>query len=251
MAGRHSTKRDSGTRPGSSPIWKSIALRVGLTALVLAAVIMASSLYFGANRTAAPEPGSSAATQAVSPTPSPTPAPANPTPVTPTPTSTTNTGSNGTGSSTTTSTSSSALAAGIYAAHIADLKSVVPAEFGGYDVRTLQISDSEIGVPLQPDSSGPQATVRSALVVISDKGSAAAAQSFVSGMVKAFSKNVMHATAGSAKGLFATDGQAVAAFRFARGRYIVEVLVTSATGAPSELKSEVLRLAGMMPASRP
>jgi hypothetical protein len=70
-------------------------------------------------------------------------------------------------------------------------------------------------------------------------------------MSKAYSRNVMHATTGSVTGIFGTDGSRLAAFRFARGRYVVEVVITARTGTPADLKAEVLRLAALMPASRP
>jgi hypothetical protein len=270
MAGRHSAGKRSaskvevltasapeGTAPSEVEAKTSAMsgrtraiIRIAVTVVVLAIVIVAVSLFSGAKHVdttpAAPvilsSPTSStvAATTTVSAVASTTVS-----------AGTTGSTSISTGGSTTSTSTSSAPAAGVYGSRIADLASVVPASFAGYDMRSVEKSSDELIIPLQPNSSGPKDTVSLAVVSISDKGSAAKAASFVTGMDKIYPQNVMHAVAGSVTGVFGTDGTRLAAFRFARGRYVVEVTVTALSGSPAELKPEVLRLAALMPASQP
>jgi hypothetical protein len=163
----------------------------------------------------------------------------------------TGTGTGATSSRSTTAAASGTLAPGIYASHVADLSSVVPTSFTGYTEREVTTDTSEYSVPLEPTRSGPYyGKVRLATITISDFGSAAKATSFVTGMKKAYAKDFTTAKAGFATGRFGTDGAQIAAFRFSRGRYAVEVVVTSSGMAPIKLKSEALALASLLPASR-
>jgi hypothetical protein len=244
-----------GAEKAAKPSRKAMFLRIGGTALALAVVILAVSLYAGAQRTAGPTLPpiiSSVPTQSASATTTPS----GTTTTSTTATSTTGTNTNGTGTGTGTGTGSTAatsggVPAGIYASQIADLASVVPSTFLGYDMRSVAKDSAAVIVPLQPDADGPNDTVSLAVVSITDKSTAAKATAFVSGMSKAYSRNVMHAGAGSVTGIFGTDGTRLAAFRFARGRYVIEVVITAKTGSPATLKTEVLRLASLMPASQP
>lgn len=243
MAGRHGAKKQ-----GMSARTRTI-VRIGGTVAALAVVILAVS-WFATPKTPAPVAtgpgGGVVATQTAVATVTPsnpvtsTPAPSNPatgtpsTPVTPvTPPDTT-----------------TPLPAGIYATGIADLTSVVPKTFAGYDKGDVEVGSLAVIVPLQPNSSGPRSTVRIAVVSITDKGSESKAAAFVTGISKVFGKNASQETASSAHGTFGTDGAHVAAFRFARGRYVVEVLVTASSGSPLNQKAETLRLASLMPASQ-
>ena len=261
MAGRHSAGKRSAS-PDSPAAEKApkkalsgrkaLYLRIGVTVLALAAVIFGVSLFNTGKKSdnnLPPITGSPTSTVGATGTPTTPSGTSTQTGSTGT-SSTTNSGTN-TGTNTGATTTSTVLMAGVYGSKIANLGSVVPATFAGYDMRTVDASGDAYIIPLAPDATGPKDTVSVAVVSITDKNSASKAAEFVDGIDKAYSHNVMHATAGSAKGIFATDGQRIAAFRFARGRYVVEVLVTSANGTPSELKSEVLRLAALMPASQP
>jgi len=267
MAGRHSAGKTKKTTPASveapgsgderatavaKPGRKAMLLRIGGTALALAVVILAVSLYSGAQRTATPTLSPITSVPTTTPSAATTPS-ANTTASTSATTAAgTNANTNGTGTGTgSTTATSGGVPAGIYASQIADLASVVPSTFLGYDMRSVEKDGGAVIVPLQPDADGPNSTVSLAVVSITDKETAAKATTFVSGMSKAYSRNVMHATAGSVTGIFGTDGTRLAAFRFARGRYVVEVVITAKTGSPVTLKTEVLRLASLMPASQP
>jgi hypothetical protein len=152
--------------------------------------------------------------------------------------------------STTTSTASVAATAGIYAHVISTLSSVVPTSFAGYRAGGANDTGDYYSVPLTPSGTGAAAGVRIASVTINDMGSSARAAAFVSGIKKAYKKDVRKATAGRMSGMFGTDGVHTASFRFARGRYTVEVLVVSTSTAPLGLEKEALRLAALLPASR-
>ena len=245
MAGRHSQGRVSAPDKASSAGWKRTALRLGITAAVGAVVILGFSL-FNSQKVPTPSPVAQITSTPTTATLSPTETTGSPAATgagaatrTPTPTSPRDT----------TQGSGAAVAPGIYATVIKDLASVVPSQFAGYDEGNPENQAGYVSVPLQPNSSGPADKVRMASVTIADAGSASKAAAFVSGIAKAYSKNVHHATVGAVTGIFATNGTNTAVLRYARGRYTIEVLVFALSGVPLSLESQATALGSALPAS--
>ncbi|MDP2233469.1 MAG: hypothetical protein Q8K89_07525 [Actinomycetota bacterium] len=118
---------------------------------------------------------------------------------------------------------------------IADLATLLPSAAPGYVLGSPVKSETDASVPMDSDQSG--AVFSRILASVHDRGNAAGALKFVTDVSR--SAYPQDAAEFSYRGIpvyFGTNGQNSATAAFARGRYVFEVIITSAGGNPAELR---------------
>ena len=232
--GRHSKQRET-------PKW----LRIGLTGLALAIVILVAGVLANL-RGNVPTP---VATNTAAPTITASPT----VPATSTAIATTIVPATSTAAATGTATlpgQSASLPADAFTRPIADLTSLLPIAVAGYTVGNVETSTASAIVPLEPTNAGPLGKVTIVVLTVFDKKSDAAARTYVDQFQRAYSKDLSTITVGTLAGRFGTDGSHLAAIVFSRGRYAFEIVATATRGAPIDLKPIVLQAAQAFGATR-
>jgi hypothetical protein len=128
-----------------------------------------------------------------------------------------------------------------------DLKKLLPATMDGYSLGASQIIAPDATVAGEPDASGSGFT--NILWAVHDRGSESAAQQFVDGLSNGlYSKDKAPVNVRGVTGTFGTDGTRFASIVFRRGRYAYEVIVTSSTN-PLDAKALAEKAAAAFPAA--
>jgi len=156
-------------------------------------------------------------------------------------------GSSGSGGTSTPNTTTSPTAQSVYTTKIKDLTSVLPTTFPDYDLMgTMQVK-RDASVTGQPTVSN--GVVANLSWTVHDRSTTSSAKSFVSKTSKsAYSHDGATVTAGGTKAYFGTDGTKFATIVFTRGRYVFEVILTSARNSPADTKDAAIRAANAFPA---
>jgi hypothetical protein len=235
-SGKHAKRRET-------PTW----VRIGVTALVLAFVIIAVGVLANL-RAPAPAPASvpaaSVASSSVAAAPSVTTSTASAT-------STVAVSATGTAPSSPTSPGGGTpLASDAYNQPISDLASLLPKTVTGYTVGLVETSTANAIVPLRPASGDPLGKVTIVVLTVFDKKTVAGALSYVDKFPTAYSKDLGTVTLGTLSGRFGTDGTHLAAIVFSRGRYAFEIVGTVTRGAPRDVKQLVIQAAQAFGATR-
>ncbi len=141
----------------------------------------------------------------------------------------------------------------LYAGAVADVSSLLPKAVKGYAVAGLIPADAaDVEAPYEPSKDTSYAGKVPLMVIgVHDFGSPAAASAFVDGAGKAYPKDVASVKVGRLVGKYGHDGRRLASVSFARGRFAFEVTLTTSDGDPAAYKSEVLRIAALIPAALP
>ena len=138
----------------------------------------------------------------------------------------------------------------VYLKAVRDIGSLLPTSVAGYDAGVVETSTASAILSLEPTKSGPLGKARIVVLTVLDKRSAAGAKAYVAAFPKAYGKDLGSATIGSIAGRFGTDGSHLAAVTFSRGRFAFEVVVTVTRGAPRDLRSVTLQAASAFAATR-
>jgi hypothetical protein len=153
------------------------------------------------------------------------------------------------GTSTTTPSPPATPTPDAYGSKVADLASLLPAGVAGYTSQLVETSTASAILPLQPDKTGPITTVSLVVVTVFDRGTVSSAKAYVAGFPRAYPKDPQTVKVGVQSARFGTDGSHLAAVAFSRGRYAFEVVVTSSKGVPASLKDTVVKVATALPAA--
>jgi hypothetical protein len=231
------------------------AWRVGLTALVLGAVIVAAGLVFSmASRTPASVPDTAitlpagesdyqAALKAI--------ASGDTTQATALLAAAANSGNAAAKARLAESTSSgsnpgsagSSVATDAYAKAVSDIASLLPAVTPGYRLAQVETSIASAIVSAEPTDRTVRLTIRRVEITVFDEHTSAAASAWVNGLSKAFSQSLASVAVGDLTGRFGTDGSHLACVSFSRGRFAFEVVVTVVRGTAAAQKSATVKLA--------
>ncbi|TLM80588.1 MAG: hypothetical protein FDZ70_00095 [Actinobacteria bacterium] len=130
-------------------------------------------------------------------------------------------------------------------------RSLLVTNAAGYSFGTVQASATDAEISGQPTAGSPgEGRIQRVQLSVHDRGSAASAAAFAETVSKkSYAQDVTSADVRGAKAYVATDGTLLAAVEFARGRYVFEVVVTSAGEPPAALRDLAVELARAFPAT--
>ncbi len=125
----------------------------------------------------------------------------------------------------------------VFSTEIEDITLLLPASVSGFVLGSVSKGEQDVTVAGSPASSDIRAS--RALWTVHDRGSAKAAEAFVSSVSKhLYPKDAAEPVVDGAKAYFGTDGTRFATLVYVRGRYVFEVVLTAASGAPKSLLGE-------------
>lgn len=131
---------------------------------------------------------------------------------------------------------------------VSDIAALLPKSFSGYSLGVRE----KLGADASVTGNANAVTAPATNIVwsVHDRKTASAANSFVTKTSKSlYGKDGAAVTISGYTGYFGTDGTHFASVSVARGRYVFEVTLTSANGAPASLKAIALQAAGAFPAA--
>jgi hypothetical protein len=121
---------------------------------------------------------------------------------------------------------------------IAELAGLLPPYVDGYVLGTVVEGENDVtvsGTPVDFDLTNTRS-----LWTVHDTKTSAGAAAFVADVTESlYTQDASTVTIGGVQAYFGTDGTRFASIVFVRGRYVFEVVLTSATGDPSGLRREV------------
>jgi hypothetical protein len=137
-----------------------------------------------------------------------------------------------------------------YAKPVADIASLLPATVPGYTTSVVETTTAGAIVSLQPASGGPQGIVSLVVLTVFDKKTPSGAAAYVASFKSAYPHDLASVKVRDVSGRFGTDGAHLAAVVFSRGRFAFEVVATSRRGSPRDVKTQTLQAAAAFAASR-
>ncbi len=134
----------------------------------------------------------------------------------------------------------------VFFEEIEDMKALLPKSVDGFGLGTAAVSQGTAQVSGTPSDPAMSRAVWS----VNDRESAKKAKSFVTDVSESlYKKDVAKVTIDGAHARFATDGTLFASVVYTRGRYVFEVVLTSTTRNPAELRSAAEAAAAAFPDS--
>jgi hypothetical protein len=143
----------------------------------------------------------------------------------------------------------SRVASDTYGVAVADVSIFLPTQVPGYAMAEVETSAASAIVSAEPGTSGPEGVVSRIVFAVYDKRSAAGAEGWLADFPKAFGKDAAAVAVGDRTARFGTDGENLASVAFVRGRYAFEVIATTVSGDPKQLKELVRRAASSIAAT--
>ena len=130
------------------------------------------------------------------------------------------------------------------------LGDLLPSGVEGYEMGSPLVDAQTASVPADPTQNGPVASVNRALFTVHDKGSISEARAFVTAVSKAaYDQDAADVEVNGVAAYYGTDGTKFATVTYSRGRYVFEVILTSATGDPAPLLDLAVAAASAFPTS--
>jgi hypothetical protein len=130
------------------------------------------------------------------------------------------------------------------------LGDLLPSGLEGYEMGSPLVEAQTASVPADPTRDGPVASVSRALFTVYDRGSVSDAKAFVTAVSKAaYDQDAADVEVNGVVAYYGTDGTKFAAVTYSRGRYVFEVILTSATGDPASLLDLAVAAASAFPTS--
>jgi hypothetical protein len=118
-----------------------------------------------------------------------------------------------------------------------NLKALLPTRLDGYSFGTPTVAEQDALIAATPAM--PSSPASRALWSVHDRGSAAEANKYIKNVSKAvYAKDPATVAIDGASAYFGTDGARFACVTYVRGRYVFEVVLTSLSGSPKQLKSD-------------
>lgn len=133
-----------------------------------------------------------------------------------------------------------------FAKPIENLTALLPKSHVGYELGTVIGTRPDVAVSGTPESTG--GLVRVIVWTVHDRGSSPKAKAFIEKVSKGtYGKDASSTQVDGATAYFGTDGTRFATVAYARGRFVFEVLVTSADVPPAEVKTDAIGAAKAFP----
>ena len=130
-------------------------------------------------------------------------------------------------------------------ARVKNIGTLLPAKIAQYSLDAPTIVGKDAVVSADPASGAPDGrSITRVLFSVHDRGTETADKAFVDQVNKrVYSKDRAAVTVLGAPGYFGTDGTRLAAVAFARGPYAFEIVLTTLTESPAQMRSTALKLA--------
>ncbi|MDZ4063342.1 MAG: tetratricopeptide repeat protein [Coriobacteriia bacterium] len=130
---------------------------------------------------------------------------------------------------------------------VADMEKLLPSVVDGLSRGSVVKSTTSAVVPYDPAIGGPYEGTRRVLYSVHDLKDAKSASSYATQVSKVvYAKNGQSTTVDGAQAYFGTNGRSLATVSYARGRYVFEVVVTTAL-PPAGFKQQSVEIAKAFP----
>lgn len=131
---------------------------------------------------------------------------------------------------------------------VADVGVLLPESVPGYELALAVVVGPDASVAADPVEGGPVGTVRRALFTVHDRATPDAADAFLRDVTRiAYPNDSANVTVDGVSAYFGTDGTRFAVVAYKRGRFVFEVVVTTAGQSPAALRDATVSAARAFP----